>query len=215
MEKTENFYNRYLELVRTADTLLTKPVAIKNEIQNSALDVEHFGACLAENLTALQDYPSLRESLFGLIAKEGMTGYLGEFLINDAISMCAAFKDTETGIKSKAIKIKETTNSDAGTLNLIIAKAESWRRIVSFDNIRYVDTFLKSLEKEVDKHYEALSTQDKLGRALARSEEERRRLLEIEEARRKGITEMELDKEEKRRKARDEYIKNIKTRKKK
>ena len=75
--------------------------------------------------------------------------------------------------------------------------------------------FLNQQRQQVDALYETLSDKEKLGQALAQSEEERRKLLEMEEARRRGITEMELDKEEKRRRAREEYAKNMRMRKKK
>ena len=216
MDTIENFYKRYLDMVHTADGLLMRPLSIKTELQNASRDIEHYGACLSEHLSELQEYPSLATSLFRLIGQDGMTGYLGEFLIDEALRRCARFTEKETEIRHKTGRIKDASISEHNdVLDQIIIKAESWRRIITIDNLDHIEAFMTALETEVERHYDTLSTQDKLGRALARSEEERRRLLEIEEDRKRGITAKELDKEEKRRRAREEYTKNIKIRKKK
>lgn len=211
-----DFYNQYLSIVGSADSLLTRPAIIRAETKNAIQDVERYCAHLSSSLPALQKYPSLSDSLFKLIDKEGMSGFLGEFIIDDSIQKCVRYQSLEQEIQSEIDRVIEARSGvDTIILHSISEKLKSWPRIVSVDNLKYIEEFLLSLKLQVDKFYETLSAQERLGKALAQSEEERRKLLEQEEARRRGVTEQELDKEEKRRKAREEYAKAIKTRKKK
>lgn len=211
----DSFYNQYLSIVDSADNLLSRPAIIKSETKYAIQDVECYCSHLSACLSALQKYPTLLESLFGLIEKNGMTGHLGEFIIDNAIQKCNEFSSLESEIQSEIDRVIEArSGSDTIILNAISEKAKAWHRIVSIDNLHYVGEFLSFLKQEVDKYYASLSAQERLGKALAQSEEERKRLLEMEEARKRGLSALELDKEEKRRKAREEFAKNIRTRKK-
>lgn len=211
-----DFCNQYLSIVGSADSMLTRPAIIRAETKSAIQDVERYCAHLSSSLPALQEYPSLTDSLFKLIDKEGMSGFLGEFIIDDSIQKCEKYQLLEQEIQTEIDRVLDARSGvDTIILHSISEKARSWHRIVSVDNLKYVEEFLLSLKRQVDKFFETLSAQERLGKALAQSEEERRKLLEQEEARRRGVTEQELDKEEKRRKAREEYAKAIRTRKKK
>lgn len=212
----ESFYNQYLCIVGSADNLLTRPAVIRNESMCTIQDVERYCAHLSSNLPTLRDYPSLADSLYNLIDKEGMTGHLGEFIIDNTLQRCESLNTLENEIQSEIDKIIDARGgSDVTTLKSISEKVKSWHRVVSIDNINHLEDFLRFLKLQVDKYFDSLSAQERLGKALAQSEEERRRLIELEEARKRGITEQELSKEEKRQKAREEFAKNIRTRKKK
>ena len=212
----DNFYSQYLNIAGSADNLLTRPAIIRNESTCAIQDVERYCAHLSSNLPTLRDYPSLADSLYNLIDKECMTGHLGEFIIDNTLQRCESLNTLENEIQSEIDKIIDARGgSDVTTLKSISEKVKSWHRVVSIDNINHLEDFLRFLKQQVDKYFDSLSVQERLGKALAQSEEERRRLIEMEEARKKGITELELSKEEKRRKAREEYAKNIRTRKKK
>jgi|GEM_PF-4815983 len=214
MGKNASFLRQYADLVHSADILRTRPSGITTDTQQAIEDIDHFGKCLAISLPRLYDYPSLTESLFALLDQISMTGYLGEFLIEDSLAQCSSLNDTEQQILSELERISAASlNINPTLLQDLTAKAKSWRRIVTIDNLNHIKRFMDSLQRQVNDLFETLSTEEKLGRALAQSEQERRRLIEQEEARRRGISERELDKEEKRRRAREEFIKNSRTRK--
>lgn len=211
-----SFYTHYLNIVGSADSLLTRPAVIKSETNCEVQDVELYCSHLSSNIPSLQPYPSLLDSLYALIDRDGMTGHLGVYIIDNALLKCGEFSRLEDEIQTEIERVLEArSDSDKILLNSISEKAKTWHRIVSVDNLTYVGEYLLSLKQQVDRFFDSLSAQERLGKALAQSEEERKKLLEQEEARRRGITEQELDKEEKRRKAREEYAKKIKTRKKK
>ena len=206
----------YKDLVLSADELLMRPSHIKNEIDNNVADIERFGNHLIESLPKMKVYPLLTESVFSLLEHNEFTGYLGEFIIDEAIDNCNQFAQKEETILSELEKIKEASSSvQQNILDEIRLKVLSWRRVITLDNMEYIRRFLDTLQKQTDEIYESLSAEEKLGKALALSEEERKRLLAQEEARRRGITEKEFEKEEKRRQAQEEYSKRIKIRKKK
>lgn len=210
------YSEQYLNIVKSADLLLASPVHLKVETKKRIEDVERFGEHLSKRLVELEPYPSLIDSLFSLIERDNMTGYLGEFLIDEAVNVCDEFTRMEKELTTKLDRIASSSlTMNRNLLGEISEKIKSWRRSISLENIEAFRRFIEHQRLQIDKLYETLSDKEKLGQALAQSEEERKRLLEWEEARRRGITEMELDKEEKRRKAREEYAKNMKKRKKK
>ena len=210
------YYILYKNLVISADELLIRPSCIQNEVENNIADIERLGNHLLKSLPKLKVYPLLTESVFSLLEHNEFTGYLGEFIIDEAIENCNQFAQKEESILSGLEKIKESSSSiQQSVLDEIRLKVLSWRRVITLENMEHIRRFLNTLQKQTDDIYESLSAEEKLGKALALSEEERRRLLAQEEARRRGITEKELEKEEKRRQAQEEYSKRIKIRKKK
>ena len=210
------YYILYKNLVISADELLMRPSCIKNEVDNNIADIERFGHHLLKSLPKLKVYPLMAESVFSLLEHNDLTGYLGEFIIDEAIDNCNQFGKEEETILSVLENIKESSSCvQQSVLDEIRLKVLSWRRIISLDNMEHIRRFLNALQKQTDDIYESLSAEEKLGKALALSEEERKRLLAQEEARRRGITEKEFEKEEKRRQAQEEYSKRIKIRKKK
>lgn len=216
IETTQTYYKQYLNIVELADISLTQPTCVKAETKKRVEDIESFGEYLIKSLPKLEAFPSLANSLFELVGNERMTGYLGMFLIDEAIATCCEFASTEEEIMTKIDRIRHSSLTiDQSLFNEIAKKAKSWRRIIALENMTTIKSFFASLLQQIDGYFEALSDKEKLGQALAQSEEERKRLLELEEARRRGITEKELDKEEKRRRAREEYAKNMRIRKKK
>lgn len=216
METEQTYSKQYLNIVKSADLLRTLPAYVKAETKKRIEDVERFGTHLSNCLSELEAYPSLMASLFALIERNDLTGYLGEFLIDEAVSVCTEFAKVESELLAKLDRIGNSSlNVDRNLLAEIASKVMSWRRSITLDNMEVLRRFLDHQRLQVDALYETLSDKEKLGQALAQSEEERRKLLEMEEARRRGITEMELDKEEKRRRAREEYAKNMRMRKKK
>jgi hypothetical protein len=216
METYLTYSEQYLNIVKSADILLTMPAYMKAETKKRIEDVEQFGRHLSKRLPELEAYPSLMASVFSLIGRDDMVGYLGEFLIDEAIKNCSEFVQIEKELTTKMDWIGNSSLTvDRNLLAEMSNKVKSWRRSVTLDNMDAFRRFLEHQRQQVNALYETLSDKEKLGQALAQSEEERRKLLEMEEARRRGITEMELDKEEKRRRAREEYAKNMKMRKKK
>ncbi len=216
MDTNLTYSEQYLNIVKSADILLTSPAYVKAETKKRIEDVEQFGRHLSKRLPELETYPSLMGSIFSLIGRDDMIGYLGEFLIDEAVNNCYEFVQIEKELITKMDRIGNSSLTvDRNLLADMSNKVRSWRRSVTLDNMDAFRRFLGHQRQQVDALYETLSDKEKLGQALAQSEEERRRLLEMEEARRRGITEMELDKEEKRRRAREEYAKNMRMRKKK
>lgn len=216
METNLTYSEQYLNIVKSADILLTMPAYMKAETKKRIEDVEQFGRYLSKRLPELEAYPSLMGSVFSLIDRDDMIGYLGEFLIDEAIKNCSEFAQVEKELTTKMDRIGNSSLTvDRNLLAEMSNKVKLWRRSVTLDNMEAFRRFLNHQRQQVDALYETLSDKEKLGQALAQSEEERRKLLEMEEARRRGITEMELDKEEKRRRAREEYAKNMRMRKKK
>ena len=216
METYLTYSEQYLNIVKSADILLTMPAYMKAETKKRIEDVEQFGRHLSKRLPELEAYPSLMASVFSLIGRDDMVGYLGEFLIDEAIKNCSEFVQIEKELTTKMDRIGNSSLTvDRNLLAEMSNKVKSWRRSVTLDNMDAFRRFLEHQRQQVNALYETLSDKEKLGQALAQSEEERRKLLEMEEARRRGITEMELDKEEKRRREREEYAKNLKMRKKK
>lgn len=209
------YYILYKNLVISADELLMHPSYIKNEVENNVADIERFGNHLLKSLPRLKAYPLLTESVFSLLEHNDLTGYLGEFIIDEAIDNCDLFREKEETVLSQIEKIKESSSTiQQNILDDIHSKVQSWRRIITLDNMEYIKRLLDALQKQTDDIYESLSAEEKLGKALALSEKERKRLLAQEEARRRGISEKEFEKEEKRRQAQKEYSKRIKIRKK-
>lgn len=216
MEEEQTYCEQYKKIVKVADSLLMQPTRIKAETEKRIEDVERFGNHLTKRLPELEGFPSLANSLFALIERDDMIGYLGEFLIDDALNACDDFARVEKELTTKIDRVGNSSLTvDHNLLEELYKKIKSWRRSITLDNIGALRNFFDYQNRQVDKLYEALSDKEKLGQALAQSEEERKKLLELEEARRRGITEMELDKEEKRRRAREEYAKNMRMRKKK
>ena len=216
METYLTYSEQYLNIVKSADILLTMPAYMKAETKKRIEDVEQFGRHLSKRLPELEAYPSLMASVFSLIGRDDMVGYFGEFLIDEAIKNCSEFVQIEKELTTKMDRIGNSSLTvDRNLLAEMSNKVKSWRRSVTLDNMDAFRRFLEHQRQQVNALYETLSDKEKLGQALAQSEEERRKLLEMEEARRRGITEMELDKEEKRRRAREEYAKKLKMRKKK
>jgi hypothetical protein len=216
MDTNLTYSEQYLNIVKSADILLTSPAYVKAETKKRIEDVEQFGRHLSKRLPELETYPSLMGSIFSLIGRDDMIGYLGEFLIDEAVNNCYEFVQIEKELITKMDRIGNSSLTvDRNLLADMSNKVRSWRRSVTLDNMDAFRRFLGHQRQQVDALYETLSDKEKLGQALAQSEEERRRLLEMEEARRRGITEMELDKEEKRRRAREEYARNMRMRKKK
>ena len=135
----DSFYTQYLSIVHSADNLLSRPAIIKSEAKCAVQDVEVYCFHLTSCLSALQQYPSLIDSLFGLIVKNGMTGHLGEFIIDNAIRKCNEFSSLESEIQSEIDRVIEArSGSDTNILNGISEKAKGWHRIVSIDNLHYV-----------------------------------------------------------------------------
>jgi len=216
METNLTYSEQYLNIVKSADILLTLPAYVKAETKKRIEDVERFGQHLSKRLPEIEVYPSLLGSVFSLIDRDDMIGFLGEFLIDEAIHNCSEFAQVEKELTAKMDRIGNSSLTvDRNLLAEMSNKVKLWRRSVTLDNMEAFRRFLNHQRQQVDALYETLSDKEKLGQALAQSEEERRKLLEMEEARRRGITEMELDKEEKRRRAREEYAKNMRMRKKK
>ena len=216
MKTNLTYSEQYLSIVKSADILMTSPAYVKAETKQRIEDVERFSRHLSKHLPELESYPSLMGSVFSLIDRDDMIGYLGEFLIDEAVKNCSEFVQIEKELTTKMDRIGNSSLTvDRNLLAEMSNKVKSWRRSVTLDNMDAFRRFLEHQRQQVDALYETLSDKEKLGQALAQSEEERRKLLEMEEARRRGITEMELDKEEKRRRACEEYAKNMKMRKKK
>ena len=215
MDDKLSFYGQYMSLVRSADILLTSPEKIKTQTEETVDDIKRYGAHLVDVLPKLGEYPSLAQSLFALIDRDGMTGHLGEFVIDESIAKCEEFSKIETEVMTEIERMRGSVAVNPEILDGVTQRIQSWRRVVSVDNMAYVERFIAAQRKVIGDMYEELSVTDKLGKALAQSEQERRRLIELEEARRRGATERELDREEKRRQARELFAKNIKIRKKK
>ena len=210
------FCEEYCGIVKSADALLSRPSRIREDAEQLCRDISAFAGHLRNRLPDLEAYPSLMDSLYSLMEHDSMTGCLGVFIIDDSLTRCSRFKDIADEICDKAERIRQSSvavNHDL--LDDLKAISASWARHVTTDNMDYVHRFLMSKLGVIDSMYESLKEEEKLGNALARSEEERRRLLEREDARRRGLTEKELEREERRRQAREEFSKGIKTRKKK
>lgn len=213
MRGEETYIGYYPVLVETACSLFSQPSILAIASKEQERNVNHYCTCLINHLSDIQNYPCLLNSLFSFINRRDMVGYLGGFIIEDCIQRCNQFQKLSTSILEV---IKGLPPSyDQNTIKDIQEKANSWKGVISYENIDSIERFLFSLKKQVDESYDAFFAQDKLGKELARSEEERRRLQGLEEARHQDIREREMDEEEKRRKAREEYEKRLKTRKKK
>ena len=215
MNSELSFIKQYMDSVRSADMLKIRPARIKDDTARAIEDIDIFANCFAKALPSLMNYPSLLESLYARFENNAITGYIGEFMIEDAIAQCDLLSGIEQGILSKLETIgNASVNVDKTMLSVFERRAKSWRRIVNIDNLALIRRFLEALQQQVNELYEALSVEEKLGQALAQSEQERKRLIEKEEARRRGISEHEQEKEEKRRLAIEEFKKSVKTRKK-
>lgn len=216
METNLTYSEQYINIVKSADILLTLPTYMKAETKKRIEDVERFGQHLSKRLHEMEAYPSLLDSVFSLINRDDMIGYLGEFLIDEAVINCSEFAQVEKELTVKMDRIGNSSLTvDRNLLAEMSNKVKLWRRSVTLDNMDAFRRFFDHQRLEVDALYETLSDKEKLVQTLAQSEEERRKLIEMEEARKRGITEMELDKEEKRRKAREEFARSMRVRKKK
>lgn len=213
MDDKLSFNGQYMSLVRSADILLTSPEKIKTQTEETVDDIKRYGAHLVDVLPKLGEYPSLAQSLFALIDRDGMTGHLGEFVIDESLAKCEEFSKTENEVMTEIERMRGSVAVNPEILDDVTQRIQSWRRVVSVDNLPHVERFIAAQRKIIGDLYEELSINEKLGRALAQSEEERRRLIELEEARRRGATERELDREEKRRKAKEAFARNIRKKK--
>lgn len=214
MDDKLSFNSQYMSLVRSADILLTSPEKIKMQNEETVEDIKRYGTHLVDVLPKLGEYPSLAQSLFALIDRDGMTGHLGEFVIDESLAKCEEFSKIENEVMTEIERMRDSVAVNPEILDGVTQRIQSWRRVVSVDNLPHVERFIAAQRKIIGDLYEELSISDKLGRALAQSEEERRRLIELEEARRRGATERELDREEKRRKAKEAFAKSIRKKKK-
>lgn len=207
------FFDQYKTIVKSIDDLEARPDQIDKEAKLAIDDVKCYSNHLQDVLSELEEYPLLAESLLDLIGRKDMMGYLGVFIVDEAISHVQDFLKQEQELCKQIDAMREA--GEQTVLQELKRKVQSWRRMITINNIEYVGRLLLSLRKQVDELYESLSANEKLGRALAKSEEDRRRLIELEESRQRGLSEREMSREEKRQKAREEYAKSIRIRKKK
>lgn len=213
MDDKLSFYSQYMSLVRSADVLLNSPEKIQMQNEETVADIKRYGEHLVESMPKLGDYPLLAQSLFSLIDRDGMTGYLGAFVIDEAIVKCDEFAKIESEVMTEIERMRGSVSVNPEILDGVTQRLQSWRRIVSVDNLPHMERFIAEQKRIIGDMYEELRVNEKLGIALAQSEEERRRLVEQEEARRRGAAQRELDREEKRRRARELYAKNIRKKK--
>ena len=86
----EPYHILYKRLVVYTDDLLTRPSSIKKDIENKVADIERFDAHLTKSLPRMKDYPLLAESVLSLVDHDDLIGYLGEFIIDEALSAIIA-----------------------------------------------------------------------------------------------------------------------------
>ncbi|MBR5677162.1 MAG: hypothetical protein IKX20_03390 [Paludibacteraceae bacterium] len=215
METKNTFYTKYVSLARSADALFSRVSQMENEAPLAINDIQVFSNHLVEKLPLLNEYPLMVESLYSLMGKDGMTGYVGVFIVDQMISTCDSLRKQEKELIERIERIRDFSKTiDNGMLDDLKKMAEDWRRNVCLENIKIIVEYMDSIRMRVDEMYETFKVQEQLSQALAKSEAERRRMTDAEAARQKEITESEADKEEKRRKAREAFAKNRKTRKK-
>lgn len=207
------FYDQYKNIVKSIDGLKAQPEQIDKEARLAIDDVKCYSSHLQNVLFKLEEYPLLAKSLLNLIGRMDMRGYLGIFIVDETITHVQEFIKQEQELSKQIDAMRE--GGDQAVLQELKRKAQSWRRIITINNIEYVGRFLLSLKNQADELYESLSVKEKLGKALEKSEEDRRRLIELEESRQRGLSEREMSREEKRQKAREEYARSIRIRKKK
>lgn len=213
MENKESFYSQYLCIVKTLDALSEEPYRVNNEIKSLIDGIYRFVRCFISSMVKLQNYPSLEHSLFSLLERDDMGGYLGEFVIKKCIDRCETFEQKREKILLEVDRLSVLSVRVNG-LDDIKDKVDAWQRFVSIYNIEYVDQYLESLYIQVKEMADSCSG-EMWSRAYAQSEKERQRLEASEEARRKEIIEQEQNDEEKYRRACEEFMYSIKTRKKK
>ena len=171
MEANLNYSEQYLNIVKSADLLLTRPAYVRAETKKRIEDVEWFRECLLKRLSELEAYPSLVSSLFSLIDRDDITGYLGEFLIDEVVNACNEFANVENELMTKVDRIRNSSLTvDRKLLAEMSNKVQSWRRNITMDNIELYRRFLDRQRGQIDALYEALSDKEKLGQALAQSE---------------------------------------------
>ena len=171
METYLTYSEQYLNIVKSADILLTMPAYMKAETKKRIEDVEQFGRHLSKRLPELEAYPSLMASVFSLIGRDDMVGYLGEFLIDEAIKNCSEFVQIEKELTTKMDRIGNSSLTvDRNLLAEMSNKVKSWRRSVTLDNMDAFRRFLEHQRQQVNALYETLSDKEKLGQALAQSE---------------------------------------------
>ena len=129
MEEKLSFYEQYKSAVRSADLLLTSPEQIKAQTEDSVADIKRFGEHLIAMLPELSGYPSLQQSLFALIGHDGMTGYLGEFIIDEAIAKCRQFSQIEQEINEEIGRMRGSATVNPQIIDDVTAKMQSWRRV--------------------------------------------------------------------------------------
>lgn len=207
------FYDQYKNIVKSIDGLKAQPEQIDKEARLAIDDVKCYSSHLQNVLFKLEEYPLLAKSLLNLIGRMDMRGYLGIFIVDETITHVQEFIKQEEELCKQIDTMREA--GDQTVLQELKRKVQSWRRMITVNNIEYVGHFLLSLRKQTDELYESLSANEKLGKALAKSEEDRRRLIELEESRQRGLSEREMSREEKRQKAREEFARSIRIRKKK
>lgn len=215
MPTDRTFFKLFTSLVNQADDLLTQPERLQKESEATIRGIERYGEHLIANWSLIEQYPALAQSFYKLIDREDMTGYLGIFLFDEAIDCCKHLEKTEEELLKKIEVVRASSvNVNSALLNELAEKVKSWHYTITNDNAFHISRFIDSLKGQIEAIYERLSNEEKLGRALKESERERKRLSEQEEARRRDDKDRELDEKERRRLARESFIKSMRRRKK-
>ena len=206
------FYESYISNVSATLYWKRRPALLKKERDERMTLLNILCQEISDQIDYLGGYPAFFEELMTTIEE---VGYLESFKLKRMLQTLKKMEDSETQILSQVNSLSVTPLLTENWKECVRQRAICWRKFISNENRLDFEEFMQDLFDEVQLKISEAGREARLGRALAQSEEERKKLMDIEEKRRLGSKEAELDRIEKRKRAMAAYNNQLTKRKRK
>lgn len=206
------FYESYISNVSATLYWKRRPALLKKERDERMTLLNILCQEISDQIEYLGGYPAFFEELMTTIEE---AGHLESFKLKRMLQTLKKMEDSETQIISQVNSLSVTPLLTENWKEDVRQRAICWRKTISNENRLDFEEFMQDLSDEVQLKISEAGREARLGRALAQSEEERKRLMDIEEKRRLGSKEAELDRIEKRKRAMAAYNNQLTKRKRK
>jgi hypothetical protein len=215
---TETFCQSYIELAYQVLAISQKPAAMEREYKRLKQESRHFVDYLEKFEPYLTLYPALKNELYACLP-ERKTGAFIEYRLDLFYNELAKIETLKSEIQKEINGLRsEFADESKEWLPEEEYEIDGCFRHLVLDNIQYIIGFLHSklatLKAKKDFYLSEIQRKQYAAKAGERQAEEERRRLSLEEARRKGIELSEQEISERRRKAQEEYNKQMKKRRK-
>jgi hypothetical protein len=215
---TNTFCQSYIDLAYQVLTVSQKPVEMEREYKRMKQESRHYVDYLEKFEASFDIYPALKNELFAYLT-EHKTGAFIEYRLEMFYAELTKVDALKVYIQNK---ISDLRNDFADETKEWLPEEEyaieGCFRHLDTSNIQHIIGFLNNrlatLKAKQEFYLSEIQKKQYASKANERQAEEERKRLSLEEARRKGIELTEQEIQERRRKAQEEYDKQMKRRKK-